>query len=316
MKIIINGYDMFISLLGKLLISFAFLLITIISSDYLYAACPGRAMSSGSVNFGTVTVTSAAVGSQIGSRSVSIGSSPNILSISGTMYYKLTRFTTLSSLGNNIYDTNVPGIGIKISMGGMVFPDSIYYSGQGFIQPATYTITLYKTAENVQSGQITAGQVATAGCESTVYNSIILNTVDIVSAACTVDTTSINVPLGNIYSSIFGSVGSTSNETAFTIPLTCPSAGTTVRMQLDGSTEGGSTTALALSNSGSSGVASGYGIQVLTGTTPVTIGTAIQVATTTAGTVNIPLKARYIKTSTNSTSGTANSTATFTMTYQ
>lgn len=310
--------------LSKSAFIFIVLLLLMIIYNYACAACPSRATSTGTVNFGTLTVTPIAVGGLIASKTVSIGSGGNIYNISGVIYYTLTEFTTLSSLGNGIYDTNIPGVGIKVYYSPTanniwMFPQQSTYNGDGMKQPATYLVELYKTAANVQSGTIVGGKIATVSCGSpstNIYNAINLSAVNIVSTACTVDTSSITVPLGNVYSSTFSTIGSTSNETTFTIPLTCPSTGVKVKMQLDGNTVSGSTTALVLSNSGSNGVASGYGVQVITGSSPIVIGTPTQVTMSTLGQINVPLKARYIKTSANSSSGTANSTATFTMSYE
>ncbi|MBC3381672.1 hypothetical protein H8I69_21390 [Serratia fonticola] len=310
--------DANISTLNKSAFIFVILLFLMMIYNYACAACPSRTTSTGTVNFGTLTVTPISVGGLIASKPVYIGSG-NILNINGDVYFNLTKFTTLSSLGNGIYDTNIPGVGIKIYYYSTPFPDQQTYTGDGIKQPATYLVELYKTTSSVQSGIITAGQIATLSCGgpgANIYNAINISAINIVSTACTVDTSSITVPLGNVYSSAFSTVGSTSNETTFTIPLTCPSAGVKVKMQLDGNTVSGSTTALVLSNSGSNGVASGYGVQVITGSSPIVIGTPTQVTTSTVGQINVPLKARYIKTSANSSSGTANSTATFTMSYE
>ena len=308
MKKIIIGWNVLLSALGRIAISFVILITTIMSSDYAHATCPSRASQSGTISglsVSGINVTSAAVGELIGTGSTSVGTSPSILNIHDTIYYSITKFTTLSSLGNGIYDTNLSGIGIRITFGAAYFPGNITYTGQGISQPATYTVQLYKTASTVQSGTLQGGSIATLSCggpTSNIYNIINLpSNITIVNSACT---------------SQFSSVGSTSSGTAFTIPLTCPSAGVSVKMQLDGTTVSGYNNALALSDSGSNGVASGYGVQVLTGSSPVIIGTPTQVATTTSGQVNVPLTARYIKTAASSSSGTANSTATFTMTYQ
>ncbi|SPX81830.1 putative major fimbrial protein SthE [Morganella morganii] len=295
-------------------------MVTVFSNNVYAAGCPARATSIGTVNFGTLTVSSSIpVGGLIDTRTVSAGSKPNILNINGEFSHNLTKFTTLSSLGESIYDTNIQGVGIKVThVANGVFPYSDIYTGQGLIQPSSYLVELYKTASSVQSGTITSGQIATVACNSTIYNAINLSAVNVVNTACTVNTSSLTVPLGTVYASEFntGTVGTTSHETSFSIPLNCPSAGVSVKMQLDGDTVSGFSTALALSDNGTNGVADGYGVQVLTGSSPIIIGTPTQVATTTSGQVDVQLKARYIKTQTISNSGRADSTATFTLTYE
>ncbi|QGR68431.1 fimbrial protein [Yersinia intermedia] len=322
MKNVICSCNTIACRLSKISILSLLAIVGVILSVNVYAACPAKGTSTGTVTFGTQTVTSTAVGGLIATKTVSIGSG-NILNIVGTLYYNLTRFTSLSSLGNGIYDTNIPGIGIRVYVANTssanMFPKEEVRNGTGYTQPAPYIVELYKTAASVQSGIITTGQIATLSCGSpstNIYNAINLSAVTIVDSACTVNSSDITVPIGNVNSSIFTTVGSTSNATAFTIPLTCPSSGVQVKMQLDGNTVNGSTTALSLNNSGTDGAASGYGVQIITGSSPIVIGTPTAVATTTSGQVSIPLKARYIKTSAISNGGVANSTATFTMTYE
>jgi type 1 fimbria pilin len=135
--------------------------------------------------------------------------------------------------------------------------------------------------------------------------------------SCTVNNATIAVPLGNVQKSDFTGIGSTAAETAYNISLNC-SIGTPVKLTLDGTANSSNTTGiLALTSAGTAGVASGLGVQLLYNSNPVTLGSILTVGTTTsAGAYSIPLTARYYQTASTVTAGTANSTATFTLTYR
>jgi type 1 fimbria pilin len=114
----------------------------------------------------------------------------------------------------------------------------------------------------------------------------------------------------------FTGVGATASPKTVTIPLNC-NAGTKVSVTLDGTRHSsGIAGVLALDSSGSTSVATGLGLQLLYNNTAVTLGSATSVgATTSNGTYNVGLTARYYQTAATVTAGQANSTATFTMTY-
>ncbi|CDF92583.1 Fimbrial adhesin [Pseudomonas sp. SHC52] len=87
-------------------------------------------------------------------------------------------------------------------------------------------------------------------------------------------------------------------------------------MTLDGTRHSSGVTGVLALNSASTTVATGLGLQLLYKNTAVALGTPIAVGTTTSsGAYNIDLTARYYQTGAKVTAGQANSTATFTMTY-
>ncbi|MFM0736565.1 fimbrial protein [Paraburkholderia xenovorans] len=208
----------------------------------------------------------------------------------------------------------------------------------------TFSLALVKTGTTVNTGQVPtfygAGMtVATIGsgpgvadakrndAEFRVRN---LDNVYIAASTCKVEQNSRNIivqlpttPVGT--PSGFGSfVGSTSQSQPFSINLKCdalkPGSGGGVYLALDGTTLPSFATAgvLALTNS----TASGVGVQVLrgdasSGQTPVMFGTPWRVGTfdKTAKAVSIPFQARYYQTEKQVSAGEADSTATFTLTY-
>lgn len=144
---------------------------------------------------------------------------------------------------------------------------------------------------------------------------------------CMVTTPNITVPMGSVPVSDFSAgVGAVSSSKAFNIALSCSggvaNSYTNVYITLtDAINPANVTNTLPLNPSST---ASGVGIQVLNGGTPVMFGPDSSVAgnpnqwfagAATNGAFNIPLSARYIRTGT-VTPGSANGSATFTMSYQ
>lgn len=235
------------------------------------------------------------------------------------------RFNTVSAYGNGVYDTNVMGIGIRISSYtyNSDTPGHLPYSGS-MAPPATIwlgnsvRVQLVKTLSNdVGTGVIAAGTASRAyiGSPKLYYNTVSINRITVNRAACTVTTTSIPVTLGNKTSADFAGVGSTSSDVPFTIPLNCI-AGTRVNVTLDGTPDAsGSPGVLALSPSSTDAVANGVGVQVLYKSAPVTFGKLIKIGSASGGNYTIPFIGRYYQTADKMTGGLANATATFTMTY-
>ncbi|QGH63927.1 fimbrial protein [Serratia proteamaculans] len=156
------------------------------------------------------------------------------------------------------------------------------------------------------------------------------NTIGYLAETCTVPSpASFEVPLGSTGvngSSGFGSgVGSTSAAKDFAIALSCDTAVSgafKVMMQLDGTPVSGlaGQGVLALTNAGAGGVAGGVGVQVLLASTstPVTLAKPWQVGSypTSSSLINVPFSARYYQTAATVTPGTADSSMTYTLSYQ
>lgn len=235
------------------------------------------------------------------------------------------RFNTVSAYGNGVYNTNVMGIGIRISSYSYDSdrPGHLPYSGN-ISPPATIwlgnsvRVQLVKTVSNdVGTGVIAAGTASRSyiGSPKLYYETISINRITVNRAACTVTTTSIPVSLGNKTSADFAGVGSTTTDVPFTIPLNCI-AGTRVNVTLEGSLDPSAAPGvLALSPSSTDAVANGVGVQVLYKSTPVTFGKIINIGAVSGGNYGIAFIGRYYQTADKMTGGLANATATFTMTY-
>ncbi|MGU7769618.1 fimbrial protein [Burkholderia sp. MR1-5-21] len=142
------------------------------------------------------------------------------------------------------------------------------------------------------------------------------------AATCAPSSTQVAVDLGThklSKSSGLGSgIGATSSSKSFTIGLKCDAdvAGSfAVHLTLDGSAYNASDGILSLS---SSSTAKGVGIQLLKGDgKPVPLGKSWKVTDMPpSSTLSVPLTARYYQTASSASPGTANGTATFTISYK
>jgi len=210
-------------------------------------------------------------------------------------------------------------------------------------QTSTGTITLDPriyalTVELIKTGPITAGGTLageTVGWYAENGASEVLSviwpggiTIAPQVPTCSVTSRSISVPLGNVPVGKFTTVGSTSPSTEpFNITLQC-SGGATGAVTNVYTTLTDQTNPANISDTLTltpTSTAAGVGIQVLNGTTVISYGPDSNVAGNINqwhagmagnGTFNIPLTARYIKTSQTIVPGSANGRATFTMSYQ
>lgn len=225
---------------------------------------------------------------------------------------------------DNIANTNVPGVGIRIAVNnigsnrripftvtsGAIYPNPVW-------QSARWIIDLIKTGP-ISGGQITLGRYA-GYAVTNVYWILYINATSggqITPLACSVTNAAITVPMGNIRPNQFSGPGTGAGDRDFPVALNCD-ANTRVNITLEGTADSsGVPGVLALNPSSTTPVARGVGLQLSRGGTPVTLGTPIPTGTAAAaGPYAVTLHARYYQTAATITGGQANSTATFTMTY-
>ena len=278
------------------------------------------------VNFGKVTVQrDSPVGTVLASQTTGAYNG-------GTLFFGCTTdwayrwessmWPTLSSYGNGVYNTNIAGIGVRITnlTSNKVMPYDQPVNASTYIYISDVKAELIKTkAGAVGAGTLLNGTLSRASIINQFYtaNIALTGTNTIVPVACSVTNTSIAVPMGDVPRTAFTGVGSSSPEKPFSIPLNCD-ATTRVNITLDGTRHSsGVVGVLALDPSAGSSVASGVGLQLLFKSAPVALGTPLAVGTVaTDGAYSIPFTARYYQTGATIVAGKANSTATFTMTYQ
>lgn len=307
------------------------LVITTGYSGIAFAACSflsGAAEQRWSFTLPNITVQrDAPAGTVLAERRLPQRPDTLLLECTAFSYYQSgeLRFNTLSAYGDRVYETNVPGVGIRISGYPHSSDSPRHYPSRGDLSPSvtlwfggSTRVQLIKTLPDaVGTGIISSGTISRSyiGSPRLYYETITINRITVNRAACTVKTTSIPVPLGNKVSADFAGPGSTTRDEAFNIPLSC-TAGTKVNVTLDGTPHpSGASGVLALSPSTTGTVATGVGVQILYKNTPVTFGRKISTGTAAAGDYTIPLVGRYYQTDAKVTGGEANATATFTMTY-
>ncbi|KML41980.1 hypothetical protein VL15_37855 [Burkholderia cepacia] len=143
---------------------------------------------------------------------------------------------------------------------------------------------------------------------------------DITASACNVvkSDQSKRVTLGSIPSKQFAGVGSTGLLVPFTLSLeNCMASASGVSVTFNGSADLTNSNLLAVNTGG--GAASGIGIELLDDTrTQIPINSASKVYSFTgdAGRVHLKFFARYMATQPTVTSGDANASMTFTLSYQ
>ena len=292
----------------------------LLSYGKVYAACVGFGDSQVNFNLGNIVVQSSTPAGTVLATQRLTGNPPTIFYCTTSWEFNLTsdRFTNPSSIANT-YQTNIAGIGIRAAYPGAVYMGYRWPLVSGWRIGGTnpYLIEIIKTSAGaVGSGAITPGKFASGSAYNIGYfSSLWLSGTTISAPTCTVLNSSIPVPLGTVPQSKFNGVGSTSDQVDVPIPLNC-SAGVRINIMIQGNSAGaGNTSVLALDNPSNSSTAKGVGVQLLNGTTPITLGTAQFLQQSTNGNLVVTLKARYYQISPTITAGDAKATATFTMSY-
>ncbi|MGL4486610.1 MAG: fimbrial protein [Yersinia sp. (in: enterobacteria)] len=289
---------------------------------------PGPHSVSASDPVGAVIVSSGLVNSSWGAANVvSLSCPPGSLRT-----WNMTGLTTFTTIGGKqVYDTGLAGVGVYIYAtrgdGTVMGPFPVIQTFNGPVTSGTtgprLEIQLIKTATVVNGGTLNLATIyreyATSSTTSAQFNmtTVNLNNVTIVTGGCSVATQSLSIPvsLGLTPQTDFTGVGTTSQSIPFNIDLIDCSANSNVKVTFSdtsGSPSPGIPGVLALTSGGATGV----GIQLLNATdTPIPLDIPFDVGQTVGTTFSIPLKARYYQTGTTMTTGPANSTANFTMTY-
>ncbi|CAI1690817.1 fimbrial protein [Serratia quinivorans] len=248
-------------------------------------------------------------------------------------YTESTYYLTATRLAigyTDVYQTVIPGIGFRVRNQGnfsrwnAVPSSTTYTSSDGgrwnytennyifFKIELIYVggdvngkLTLPSPLATLTTGSITAGQLYVNGSTT------------ITKSACSLNSTSINVPLGDVAATKFTGIASTAGDTGFNVGLTCDrSAKISVSLTGSQNTDTPDTSVLALTGAGLSGTASGVGVQLLYGTAPLKINNKILLKTSIVGQETLPFSARYYQTQTAIGGGLANSSATLNITYQ
>lgn len=235
--------------------------------------------------------------------------------------------TALSSYGNNVAVTNIPGVGMRYST---------YINGSGNYQsvikipfPAgdsNKIISLNYLIELIKIGNITPGFYPSQGrvSHSAISDSVsairiinsILMSATVTSYGCSVLQPSIDVTMGDVQRNSFSGVGSVSESIPFSVQLNCQ-ANTQVDITINAEQDSSNIPGVIRLNQSSETTATGIGIQMLYNNNPMIFGSQINTGSSaTEGNYSIPFTARYLQIQPVVTAGHANASATFTMSYR
>ena len=262
----------------------------------------------------------------------------------GSMEGVLSNNYSISELGNNIYKTNIPGIGLRLyreSHSGFIktfYPHSILYNGRTtlYLDPGFFNVEVIRLPGPTGAGPLNSGLYSVYYANSTGPSKPVLTShvygdgITIVNSTCAIDSGSrdITVDMGTVARKEFTGVGSTLNERRFNIRLNCVGGNESQWSQKRGDVS------LAFYYSpnkawGNQGViqpekgetaATGVGIQLLTDTdAPVKNGDYVyagKLLQFKSETIDVPMKARFYQTDNKVTGGNVSALATFTVVYQ
>lgn len=239
-----------------------------------------------------------------------------------TFRWELSKWKTLSSLGGKIYNTNVPGVGLRMKMTtapASILPYDVSMKANQYVYLDGVTAELIKTGD-IRSGRLDNGVLARASVVNEFYfaNVTLNGTNTVTSAACQVTTPDVEVHLGDHKKSEFLGVGSGTVWQAFDIGLQC-NPGTRINIQIDAAQDP-SNIAGVMKLDGEPGdtTATGVGIELhyASDNSAVQFGQSRYYPTDDGINQNVQFMARYRQTGQSITAGKANATATFTLTYK
>jgi len=234
---------------------------------------------------------------------------------------------SLSSYGNHVYATNINGIGIRLSSGNYFEnPDNTFtYNAQSsYVEWWGGKVELVVTGP-VSSGPLTTGVIGVVTLQGSdgVFRdglTVQLTGGTINALACSVQSSQLTFPIGDIPASVFGTViGTTPSGAQNTqnLGLSC-SAGTNINISLSGiqNPDSANASVMALTGQGSTGTAKGVGVQLLYNGSPLVMNSRLLLKQSSGGQETLPLTARYYQTLTTVEPGSANASATLNLTYQ
>lgn len=325
-----------------------FLFTTFFIPNSVMAVCVIRSgvVQDTTLDFGTIVANNDdPIGTVLATATVP-ATSNSFLSCSGTNAMNMSTMMNETEFpatnDNTIGKTNLDGVGIRAEVPGFTrnyTPPSttqyILWKNGVFNQIAgnpgngttTTGISSFKV-ELIKTGPITGGTLSAANRLLTVFHGnpygalqfvrVFLGSGQVIASACEVKSSVINVAMGDVMDSDFSGAGSTLAEKQFDVPIECK-VSQQVSVNVSPGAAGSYTGAngvINLDDSESASTAQNVGLQILYGGTPVIFNTDISVGTADIGTFTIPFTARYYQKTGTVSSGTANASATMTMTYK
>ena len=243
-----------------------------------------------------------------------------------------------TDLGNKIYSTNVPGIGMRFSRGGetvnIVYPDvfssQVYNTTNYSLAGSRFTLEIIKTAATTGSGTLAAGKYTSydweSGSNPILETYLSSNAITVVAPSCSVlSGKNMNVDVGSIRRTDLKGVGTTAGGKDFNIDLQC-SGGLSETGYANISTSFSGTLATSttatmgalLNEKAGSGMAKGIGIQVLKDGSPLQFNkkyTVVRLNNQETRYITIPLHARFYQYGPTTSTGEVESHMIFNLTY-
>ncbi|ATM19504.1 fimbrial protein [Raoultella ornithinolytica] len=263
------------------------------------------------------------------------GSGINYLCTGTTVFKASIVAPGITHLGNKVYSTNVPGIGMRFSRGGstvnIIYPGSFTTgSGNFTLEGSRFTLEIIKTAAVTGSGTLAAGKYTSYDWENG-NNPILVtllsaNAITVVSPSCTIlSGKNMNVDVGTIKRSDLNGVGTYAGGKNFNIELQCSGGlSTTGYANIEASFSGTLATGTTLTGGAllnekaGSAIAKGIGIQVLKGGVPVEFNKNYNVGTLSnqeTRYITIPFLARFYQYAAATSTGEVESHMIFNLTY-
>ena len=237
--------------------------------------------------------------------------------------WEMSQWRTQSAIGNRIYATNLPGVGIRLTNIGSrkqlpydqrVPPNTSVYIGAGM------KAELIKTGA-ITPGTLTPGVLARASIDSRFYfaNVTLGGTNTVTTTACTILTPELYVLLGDHEKSNFYGPGAYTEWKDFWIELECDKDAR-IYVQVDAEQDPTNVPGVMKLDSAPGDIAAtGVGVQLYFAPDDraVRFGQRrIYYISPGGGTETVQFKARYYQTAPRVSAGVASATATFTLTYR
>lgn len=243
-------------------------------------------------------------------------------------YPKLFASDAVSGM-EDVYKTSNPGIGVRgwssntsptdLKVLRPTEQDNEWVDAGKFYPSANYRLQLVVIGKVDNTPLNLMNHHATYWYHNLLATKVVFGNTDIIvtTQSCEVSNNAknLNVTLGRVEKSSFKEVGSISGKTAFAITLNC-AEGTNVNMTFDGVLKDNNDSILELDDSAQENTAKGVGVQIAYQDTPLQLNKSTPLAQNVPeGPKTFPFEAHYIKTG-DISSGIANATATFTLTYR
>ncbi|RSB16623.1 fimbrial protein [Citrobacter farmeri] len=238
------------------------------------------------------------------------------------------------NIAHDVYATNIEGVGIRVMNTTYPSGDKSYYTNPASINMMRYSsiasapvdVELIKTGD-IKSGTLAAGEIGQYYATDADY--VRLGTVteimmqgggNIIQHSCSVTTSGLNFILPDVNANEFGSTVGYSPSATDTqnLGLECD-ANANISATLSGviNPDLNDPSVLALTGQGGANVAEGVGIQLIYNGKPLKIDEVMELKTSPGGVESLPITARYYQTLNEvKRVGTANTSATLTLTYQ